>query len=131
MRSEEVGVFVEESFEHTAREKSERFAIRIIRLYQYLKDEQHEYVLSKQILRSGTSIGANLEEARYAVSRNDFYAKLYISLKECAETLYWLRLLKATDYLTNKMFNSLYADCEEIRKMLLASTKTIKDGKNS
>lgn len=120
-----------ESYENSAREKSEKFAVRIIRLYQYLKDEKKEYVLSKQILRSGTSVGANLQEAKYAISRNDFYAKLHIALKECAEARYWLRLLYATEYLNAKMYDSLYSDCDELRKMLSSSTKTLKETKNS
>jgi len=110
----------------TAREKSLRFAVRIVRLYQHLNSEKNEYVLSKQILRSGTSIGANLAEADTAFSKNDFLSKVYIALKECSETLYWLKLLKETDYLTETMYQSLNGDCEEIRRMLSATTKTIK-----
>lgn len=109
----------------TAKEKSLHFAVRIVKLYQYLCDEKKEYTLSKQILRSGTSIGANLAEAENAISRKDFLSKLYISLKECSETLYWLKLMKETDYLTEEQFQSLYSDCEELRKMLSSSTKTI------
>ena len=109
----------------TAKEKSLHFAGRIVKLYQYLCDEKKEYTLSKQILRSGTSIGANLAEAENAISRKDFLSKLYISLKECSETLYWLKLMKETDYLTEEQFQSLYSDCEELRKMLSSSTKTI------
>ena len=105
--------------------KSKRFAIRIVRLYQFLCDEKKEYVLSKQILRSGTSIGANLAEAEAASSRKDFQAKIYIALKECTETQYWLELLKETDYLTGGQFQSLNSDCEEIRKMLSSTTKTL------
>ena len=78
------------------------------------------------MLRSGTSIGANLAESQYAVSRNDFVAKLYIALKECAETLYWLDLLYETDYINKSQYESIYNDCEELRKMLSSSTKTIK-----
>ena len=78
----------------TAKEKSLRFAVRIEKLYQYLCSEKTEYVLSKQVLRSGTSIGANLAEAETAVSKNDFLNKVYIALKECSETLYWLELLR-------------------------------------
>ena len=109
----------------TVREKSMCFAVRIVRLYQYLCDEKKEYTLSKQILRSGTSIGANLAEAATAISRKDFLSKLYISLKECSETLYWLELMRKTDYLTEEQFLSLHKDCEELRKMLSSSTKTI------
>ena len=79
--------------EQTAKYKSKRFAVRIIKLYQYLCEEKHEYVISKQLLRSGTSIGANLAEAECAISRKEFLAKVYIALKECAETKYWLELL--------------------------------------
>ena len=79
--------------ENTARYKSKRFAVRIVRLYQYLCEEKREFVLSKQILRSGTSIGANLAEAECAISKKDFLSKIYIALKECSETLYWLELL--------------------------------------
>ena len=109
-----------------AKAKSKHFAIRIVRLYQFLCDEKKEYVLSKQILRSGTSIGANLAEAETASSRNDFQAKVYIALKECSETQYWLELLKETDYLTKEQYNSLNNDCEEIRRMLSSTTKTLK-----
>ena len=105
-------------------EKSKSFAIRIVRLYQYLKDEKNEYVLSKQLLRSGTSVGANLSEAKYAISRNDFIAKQYIALKEVSETLYWLELLFKTDYLTQEQYDSIYQDAEELRKLLSSSTKT-------
>ena len=106
-------------------EKSKSFAIRIVRLYQYLKDEKNEYVLSKQLLRSGTSVGANLSEAKYAISRNDFIAKQYIALKEVSETLYWLELLFKTDYLTQEQYDSIYQDAEELRKLLSSSTKTL------
>lgn len=106
-------------------EKSKSFAIRIVRLYQYLKDEKNEYVLSKQLLRSGTSVGANLSEAKYAISRNDFIAKQYIALKEVSGTLYWLELLFKTDYLTQEQYDSIYQDAEELRKLLSSSTKTL------
>lgn len=106
-------------------EKSKSFAIRIVRLYQYLKDEKNEYVLSKQLLRSGTSVGANLSEAKYAISRNDFIAKQYIALKEVSETLYWLELLFKTDYLSQEQYDSIYQDAEELRKLLSSSTKTL------
>lgn len=106
-------------------EKSKSFAIRIVRLYQYLKDEKNEYVLSKQLLRSGTSVGANLSEAKYAISRNDYIAKQYIALKEVSETLYWLELLFKTDYLTQEQYDSIYQDAEELRKLLSSSTKTL------
>lgn len=110
-------------------EKSEDFALRIINLYQYLttRDSNKEYVLSKQLLRSGTSIGANIAEAEYGISKDDFKAKMYIALKECNESRYWLRLLKKANYLTEEEYNSIYSDSEEILKLLIAITKTTKD----
>ncbi len=113
--------------ENTAGYKSKRFAIRIVKLYKYLCDTKKEFVLSKQLLRSGTSIGANLAEAECAISKKDFLAKIYISLKECSETKYWLELLYETEYLNKEQFESICRDCEEIRKMLSSSTKTIKE----
>lgn len=110
-------------------QKSKAFALRIIRLYQYLKSEKLECVISKQVLRSGTSIGANVAEAEYGISRSDFLAKMYIALKECAETLYWLELLRESDYLDDKAYRSLLEDGEELRRMLSAITKSTR--KNS
>ena len=95
--------------------KSLLFAARIVKLYQYLSKEKHESVISKQIIRSGTSIGANANEAIYGVSKADFIAKLQISLKETAETEYWLRLLVLSDYLTETEGQSLVDDCLEIK----------------
>ena len=103
--------------------KSKNFALRTIKLYQYLSAEKKEFVLSKQVLRSGTSIGANVKEAIRGQSRPDFYAKLNISLKEASETEYWLDLLYETDYLTAAQFRSLHADCVELLKLLTAITK--------
>ena len=111
----------------TALRKSKLFAIRIVRLYQYLCSEKKEFVLSKQLLRSGTSIGANLAESECAISRKDFLAKIYIALKECAETLYWLELLRETDYLSVSEYDSIHADCQELRKMLSSTTKTLSE----
>jgi len=108
------------------KEKSRAFAIRIVRLYQHLTEKKKEFVLSKQLLRSGTSIGANRAEAQYACSEKDFLLKNTIALKECAETIFWLDLLHATDYLTSKQFVSMNADCEELLKMLIAATRTLK-----
>ncbi|MCM1294451.1 MAG: four helix bundle protein [Muribaculaceae bacterium] len=108
------------------KEKSELFAIRIVNLYRHLSVGKKENVLSKQILRSGTSIGANLAEAECAISKNDFLSKMYIALKESSETQYWLKLLKNTDYITEAEFNSLFSDCNEITKILVKSIKTIK-----
>ena len=110
-------------------QKSKAFALRIIRLYQYLKSEKREFVISKQVLRSGTGIGANVAEAEYGISRSDFLAKMYIALKECAETLYWLELLRESDYLDDKAYRSLLEDGEELRRMLSAITKSTR--KNS
>ncbi len=110
-------------------EKSKTFAIRIIRLYQYLTTEKKEYILSKQILRSGTSIGANIRESVRAQSTADFQAKMQISLKEADETEYWLELLKETDYITGKAAESLLADCEELIRLVVAIVKTSKEGK--
>ena len=104
--------------------KSKEFAIRIVKLYQYLCDEKKEYVLSKQLLRSGTSIGANLSEAIYGISYKDFVSKVYISLKECAETKYWLELLFSTSYLTQSQFESIDNDCTELIKLLTSTAKT-------
>ena len=104
--------------------KSEDFAVRIINLYKYLTETKKEFVMSKQVLRSGTGIGANLSESECAISKNDWLAKVYIALKETNETLYWLRLLIKTDFISRNEFDSIYADCEEIKRMLSASTKT-------
>jgi len=108
------------------REKSFNFALRSIKLSQYLQKEHREYVLSKQILRSGTSIGALVREAQYAQSKADFLHKLTIALKEANETEYWLLLLSQSDYIDQNMFNSIYPDIKELLKILISSTKTIK-----
>ena len=105
--------------------KSLAFAKRIIGLYQYLHKNKGEFLLSKQVLRSGTSIGANVTEAEYGISRKEFTAKMYIALKECAETLYWLELLRSGEYITNNEYKSLYRDGEELRKLLSSITKTL------
>ena len=112
-----------------SKEKSLAFAIRVVNLYKYLKDTKNENVLSKQLLRSGTSIGANLAESEYSISTDEFTAKVYISLKECAETIYWLKLLWNTNYITEAQYNSILNDCEELRKILSSITKTMKDKK--
>ena len=110
-------------------EKSKLFAIRIINLYKYLLKEKHENVLSKQLLRSGTSIGANITEANCGISKNDFLAKMYIAYKECAETQYWLDLLVKCDYLSVKEYDSIITDCQELIKMLSSITKTLRQSK--
>ncbi|BAX80171.1 four helix bundle protein [Labilibaculum antarcticum] len=107
-------------------DKSYQFSVRIINLYKFLKSNKHEYVLSKQILRCGTSVGANIEEALGGISKKDFIAKLHISFKEARETHYWLRLLKDTEYIDDKMFESLILDCEEILKLLSKIIETSK-----
>lgn len=110
-------------------EKSLKFAVRIVKLYQYLVKEKKESIISKQIIRSGTSIGANANEAVYGVSQADFIAKLQISLKETAETEYWLRLLVMSGYIDETQGNSMINDCLEIKRILIASLKTAKDKK--
>ncbi len=108
-------------------QKSLDFAARIVKLYQYLTKEKHESIISKQIIRSGTSIGANANEAAYGVSQADFIAKMQIALKETAETEYWLRLLVKSAYIDGKLGQSLIDDCLEIKRILIASLKTAKN----
>ena len=110
-------------------DKSFRFAIRIVNLYKYLCRTKKEFVLSKQLLRAGTSIGVNVAESQQAQSRADFIAKLSIALKETSETKYWLRLLKATDNLTDKESSSIYADCVELEKLLVTILKSTKQAR--
>jgi len=107
-------------------QKSFAFAARIVRLSRFLLKEKNETVLSRQILRSGTSIGANVSEAIRGQSRADFASKMNIALKEASETSYWLRLLRAGDYLTERQFDSLFCDCEEVEKILASIVKTLK-----
>ena len=111
-------------------EKSLKFASRIVKLYQYLLKEKHESIISKQIIRRGTSIGANANEAIYGISKADFIAKLQISLKETAETEYWLRLLVLSEYITEAEGNSLINDCLEIKRILISSLNTAKQKNN-
>ena len=106
--------------------KSEAFAKRIIKLYAYLTKIKHEHVMSKQIYRSGTSIGANIAESRNAQSPADFINKLSIALKESDETDYWLKSLYSGGFLTESEFESMHSDCVEITRMLTSSIKTIK-----
>lgn len=107
--------------------KSKAFAIRCIKLYQYLVNEKKEYVMSKQLLRSGTSIGANIREALRGQSKADFYSKLSISLKEASETEYWLELLNETGFIEDKFFDGIYSDCQELISLLVAITKHQKE----
>ncbi len=113
-----------------ALEKSMNFSVRIVRLYQYLCKEKKEFILSKQLLRSGTSIGANLREAKYAQSTNDFISKNSIALKEAAETEYWLELLFHTEFLTEKEYNAIKSDCSQLIKILTSIIKTTKTHNN-
>ncbi len=109
-------------------EKSFSFSLRIIKLFKYMKNDHQEYILSKQILRSGTAIGALIREAKYAQSKADFLNKLMIALKEANETKYWLELLYKSNYIDSKMYKSIEPDIDAILKLLVASTKTVKQG---
>lgn len=111
--------------------KSKRFASLIVKTVKLLFATQKEFVLSKQLLRSGTSIGANLAEAQYAASDNDFVNKLRISLKECSETLYWIDLLTENDYLATTDAEKLKSDCHELRRMLVSSICTVENRKHT
>ncbi len=104
-------------------QKAYAFGVRVVRAYQFLLREKHEYVLSKQLLRCGTSIGANVAEANGALSDAEFSAKIPVSYKECLETKYWLHLLHDTDYLTAAMFSSLHTDADELGKMLFTTSR--------
>ena len=110
----ETNVIVEKSFE---------FAVRIVNLYKFLRKEHHEYVLSKQILRSGTSIGANVSEAQRGQSKADFIAKMSIALKEANETQYWLKLLYRTEFISRSQYESIHKDIDELLKLLTAICK--------
>lgn len=107
-------------------DKSLLFAVRIVKLHKYLNKEKKESIISKQILRSGTSIGANANEAVYGVSKAEFISKLQISLKETAETEYWLRLLLLTEYITEQEALSLLEDCLELKRLLVSTLNTSK-----
>ena len=111
-------------------EKSRAFALRVIKLYNYMKSEHSEYVLSKQLLRSATSVGANINEAIYGNSKADFISKLHISLKETGESIYWLTLLKRTN-LIDYDFDKLLSLAEEIKRMLIASLNTAKSSQEN
>ena len=107
-------------------DKSKKFALRIINVYKCLCDDKKEFVLSKQLLRCGTSIGANIAEAECAISKKDFHAKMYIAFKETNETIYWLELLFSSDYLSKDEYESLHNDAKELFKLLSAITKSTK-----
>lgn len=112
--------------EDVIRDKSYQFALRVVKLSRFLAEEKKEFVPSKQVLRSGTSIGANVEESKQAQSTMDFVHKLSIANKEAFETNYWLRLLRDSELITSKLDVSLLNDCEELQKILVASIKTVK-----
>ena len=112
--------------ENVILEKSMDFSVRIVRLYQFLCAEKKEFVMSKQLLRSGTSIGANAHEAVNGQTRKDFLSKMYIALKEATESEYWITLLMRTNYLTQEQGDSILADCVELKKILMAIIKTSK-----
>ena len=110
-------------------DKSIAFAARIVKLHQYLNKDKKETMISKQIVRSGTSIGANINEANYGQSKADFISKMHIALKETAETEYWIKLLYMSEYIDDKMSVSLLDDCLEIKRILIASINTAKENK--
>ncbi len=112
-------------------DKSYKFAIRTVNAYKYLTEKKKEYILSKQLMRSGTSIGANIAEANVAISTAYFSAKLSIAYKECLETKYWLCLLKDTGYINNKAFQSIYKDADEIARLLFSILKKTRINHNN
>ena len=113
--------------EFAVQEKSFAFAVRIVKLCKYLRNEKREFALADQLLRSGTSIGANVSEAQQAQSKSDFIHKMSIAIKEAYETNYWLRLLHATNYISDKAFHSVIADCSELEKILIVIIKSSKE----
>ncbi|NCP85170.1 MAG: four helix bundle protein [Bacteroidetes bacterium] len=117
--------------ENVVKNKSFAFAVRVVRLYQFLCEQKKEFVLSKQLLRSGTSVGAMIREAEHAETKNDFKHKMGIAQKEINETIYWLELLKETDYLSSEQFESIYTDAVEIIKLITAILKSAKANINT
>lgn len=115
-----------DEIKHILRDKSKAFAIRIVRLSQYLQEHFHEYVLSRQVLKSGTSIGANIRESKNAQSISDFISKLEIALKESDETEYWLEILHETGYISDDEFDSVVTDNKELTAMLVSIVKASK-----
>ena len=113
--------------ENVVEDKSFEFAVRIVKLYKYLTSEKQEYIMSKQLLRSGTSVGANVSEAQQAQSPMDFLSKMNIALKESYESDYWLRLLHHTDYLNKEEYDSIITDCRSISKLLVTIVKSTKN----
>jgi four helix bundle protein len=114
-------------FSKVMMDKCMNFSIRIVNLCHFLNEEKHEFNIANQLFRSGTSIGANYAEAQNAISRKDFIAKVYISLKECNESLYWIELLHRTRTITHEQYESIYTDCEELKKILVSITKTFRE----
>ena len=121
---------VNEMKDNVVKRKSFAFAVRIVRLYQYLCEQKREFVLSKQLLRSGTSVGAMVREAEHAETKNDFKHKMGIAQKEINETIYWLELLKETDYLTEEQFENINKEAIEIIKLVTAILKSAKSNIN-
>jgi four helix bundle protein len=117
--------------ENIIRSKSYAFAIRIVRLYKYLVEGKHEFVLSKQLLHCGTSIGVNVEEAIGAQTKKDFFLKITIAYKECRETSYWINILKDTNYLNLEECKSILHDCEELLRILGSIQKKIRQSQTS
>ncbi|MDX8573562.1 four helix bundle protein [Elizabethkingia sp. HX QKY] len=117
--------------DNIVKQKSFDFAVRIIKLYQYLSSDKKEFILSKQILRSGTSVGAMIRESEHAQSKSDFIHKLSIAQKEINETIYWLELFQATDYLSVQEFESINEDAVEIIKLITSIIKTTKNNINN
>lgn len=111
--------------------KSFDFAVRITKLYYYLCHDKNEHIISKQLMRSGTSIGANIAESQQAQSRPDFVSKMNIALKETSETKYWIKLLQATNYLSQEETSSILSDCVELEKLLISIIKTSKQENQS
>lgn len=118
-------------FGNMLEEKTLNFSVRIYNLCHFLNEEKQEFKIANQVFRSGTSIGANIAESQCAISRKDFLAKVYISLKECKETLYWLKLLYRVRLLIKPQFDSIYNDCDELMRLLTSITKTTRENDRS
>lgn len=117
--------------EDTAAFKSKKFALRIVNMCRYVSEKDREYVMTNQLLRSGTSIGANLAEAESSITKKDFLNKVYTALKESKESKYWIDLLFESQLLTEREYQSIHADCVELIKMLTATKKTTRNSLNS
>lgn len=113
--------------ENIIQDRSLDFAVRVVNLCQYIQQKSNEYILTKQLCKSGTSIGANVREAVMAISSAEFLAKMYIALKESHETEYWITLLYRTKYITTDEYDSIFHDCNELTKLLMSITKTVKN----